>query len=172
MAMPKYRQSYIALFSQHSYSNHMYTRQQASALRQSFWTAFGKYMSPVPGAEGDKINWINYKTGIRHIYFRMEATSKQAKISIEITHPEPYTRAQVYEQFLGLQGLLHEELGENWSWQSAAFDEHEKEVAIISCEINGVNVFVQEQWPEIISFLKPRIIALDRFWSVVKPMFD
>jgi hypothetical protein len=27
-------------------------------------------------------------------------------------------------------------------------------------------------WPAIISFLKPRIIALDEFWENVKPGFE
>jgi hypothetical protein len=30
----------------------------------------------------------------------------------------------------------------------------------------------EEYWPEIISFLKPRIIGLDDFWDRVKPGFE
>ena len=150
----------------------MYTHKQASALRQSFWTAFGRYMAPVPGADGEKINWINYKTGVRHIYFRMEADSRHAIIAIEITHPEPDNRNEVFEQFRQLETLLQEELGEAWTWKPSAMDEHGREMALVSHEKQGVNIFAQDQWPDIISFLKPRIMALDRFWSVVKPMFE
>ncbi|MFA6248901.1 MAG: DUF4268 domain-containing protein, partial [Mucilaginibacter sp.] len=49
----------------------MYSKDQASQLKQAFWTAFGQYMGPVLSAEGLRTNWINYKTGVKHIYFRM-----------------------------------------------------------------------------------------------------
>lgn len=54
----------------------MYTREQISQLRQEFWTTFGQYMSPVLSAEGGKINWLNYKTGIKHLHFKMDADKK------------------------------------------------------------------------------------------------
>jgi len=40
----------------------MFKRQEASRLREEFWTTFGRYMRPVLSTEGIKINWINYKT--------------------------------------------------------------------------------------------------------------
>jgi len=35
-----------------------------------------------------------------------------------------------------------------------------------------VNIFKQEDWPKLISFFKPRIIALDEFWSDAQDSFD
>jgi hypothetical protein len=149
----------------------MYSKQEASILRQSFWTAFGKYMLPVPNAEGEKINWINYKTGIKHIFFRMDAGKSKASIAIQITGGDAAHRQLIYEQFLSLEKMLHRSLGEEWSWRENILDEHGKPVHSIGKEIRGVNVFSQESWPEIISFLKPRIIALDEFWMMVKEGF-
>jgi len=37
--------------------------------------------------------------------------------------------------------------------------------------LKEVNIFDTNAWPAIISFLKPRIIALDKFWSLVKDGF-
>ncbi|MFA6277828.1 MAG: DUF4268 domain-containing protein, partial [Pedobacter sp.] len=65
----------------------MYSKEEASKTRQQFWITFGKYMKPILSAEGLPINWINYKTGIKNIYFRMDAEQHKAIISIEITHP-------------------------------------------------------------------------------------
>lgn len=62
----------------------MYTRQEASKLKEEFWTAFGKYMSPIPSAEGLPINWVNYKTGVKDVSFFMEADNKQASIGIQL----------------------------------------------------------------------------------------
>ena len=56
----------------------MYSKAEVTQLRQAFWTALGQYMAPVPSAEGDTTNWINYKTGVKHVYFRMQADNQLA----------------------------------------------------------------------------------------------
>ncbi|RYZ23162.1 MAG: DUF4268 domain-containing protein, partial [Chitinophagaceae bacterium] len=33
-------------------------------------------------------------------------------------------------------------------------------------------IFRREDWPELISFFKPRIVALDAFWSEAKYFFE
>ena len=67
----------------------MYSRQEAAQLKQEFWSRFGQYLAPVLAADGEKINWINYKTGEKDIYFKMEADNKEAFIAIEVTHKDP-----------------------------------------------------------------------------------
>ena len=94
----------------------MYSKAEATQLRQAFWTALGQYMAPVPSAEGDTTNWINYKTGLKHVYFRMQADNRQASIGIELLHPDAGIRALFWEQFRELRPLLHETLGETWTW--------------------------------------------------------
>lgn len=149
----------------------MYTRQQASQLRQAFWTAFGRYMTPVPSAEGIKANWINYNTGVKNIYFRMQADAKQAVVNIEITHPDTSERMDYYEKFLQLKSMLHSQLGEDWLWTPHTTDDASKTISIIGTSISGVSIFKQEDWPSIISFFKPRLIALDEFWYNAKDAF-
>ncbi len=50
-------------------------------------------------------------------------------------------------------------------------DEDGKQVSRISSQLNMVNVFDMNDWPAIISFLKPRMLALDTFWNMVKDGF-
>lgn len=150
----------------------MYTREQASQIRQAFWTAFGKYISPHPSAEGVKINWTNYKTGIKHVYFRMEADSRKGSIAIELTHPDIEIQEMFFQQFLALKEVLLGYLGEEWEWALHTQDEHGSIVSRIYKEISPVNIFNQEDWPALISFFKPRIIALDDFWSGARYSFD
>ncbi|MFC6999408.1 DUF4268 domain-containing protein [Rufibacter roseus] len=150
----------------------MYTREQASQLRQAFWTTFGQYMAPIPSAEGLKINWPNYKTGLKHVYFRMKAEKKQASIAIEITHPDPELQEMFFEQFLELRSYLHDTLEEEWEWDLHTTNEHGEVISRIYKEISKVNVFNKEDWPALITFFKPRIIALDEFWSNAQYSFD
>lgn len=150
----------------------MYTKQEASRIRQSFWTAFGQYMLPVLSAEGLKINWINYKTGIKHIQFTMEVNNKSAIIAIVINHKDAGERKNYYEKFLQQQKLLENSLQEKWQWDASAQDENGKPMSRIFTELKEVNIFNQSDWPAIISFLKPRIVALDEFWSSAKYSFE
>ena len=149
----------------------MYSKQEAGLVRKNFWTRFGQYMKPLPNAEGETVNWLNYKTGIKHIYFRMDADNKRASIAIELTHPDQLQRKQYYDQFRQMKSLMTETIGEEWKWQSDIADEHGKPISRIGIEMNGVNIFNTEDWPAIISFLKPRMISLDKFWCMVKYAF-
>ena len=150
----------------------MFSKDEASKLKEQFWITFGKYMKPVPSAEGLFINWVNYKTGVKHIYFRMDAEQKYASIAIEIAHPDAGVRALLFEQFEAFRMILEDTLHESWEWQPTAINNFDKEVARIECVLPKLSVFNQQQWPEIIAFLKPRIIALDEFWVDVKPVFE
>jgi hypothetical protein len=150
----------------------MYSRQQASQLRQEFWTSFGQYMSPVLSAEGEKINWTNYKTGEKDIYFKMHADNKTASIAIELTHKDAGIQQLYFEQFEELKKILESTLEEGWTWQLHTHNGNGKLLSRIYTELDGVSIFKKEDWPLLISFFKPRIIALDEFWSSVKFGFE
>ena len=150
----------------------MYSRQEASQLKQEFWTAFGQYMSPIFSAEGEKVNWINYKTGEKNIAFRMHADNKKASIAIELNHKDKGIQQIYFEQLQQFKNLFTSIVQENWSWQLHTHDEHGKIISRISTEKSGVSIFQKSDWPQLISFFKPRIIALDEFWSQVKYAFE
>jgi hypothetical protein len=77
-----------------------------------------------------------------------------------------------FEQFEEFRKLLEAELGERWDWELHQFDDLGKIVSRIQKVKMGLNVFDHNDWPAIISFLKPRIIALDAFWANIKPAFE
>jgi len=150
----------------------MYTREQASQLRQAFWTTFGQYLAPIPSAEGLKPNWLNYKTGIKHVFFRMQADNKSASIAIALTHPDSEIQEFFFEQFLALKNVLAAAMEEEWEWALHTTDENGLIISRIYKEIKTVNIFNREDWPTLITFFKPRIIALDQFWSDAQYSFD
>jgi len=150
----------------------LYSKDEASQIKQAFWTTFGQYISPQLSAEGLKVNWVNYKTGIKYLYFKMEADKRSASIAIEITHPDAGIQELFFEQFKELKILLHSSLNEDWDWQLHAHGDNGKPVSRIFKQIDGVSIFNKNDWPALISFFKPRIIALDEFWSDAKYAFD
>ena len=102
----------------------------------------------------------------------MEAGKKSASIAIEITHHDAGIQELFFEQFKELKNILASVLNENWDWQLHTTDENGKTVSRIFKQIKGVSIFNKNDWPTLISFFKPRIIALDEFWSDAKYAFD
>ncbi|MBF9254591.1 DUF4268 domain-containing protein [Pontibacter sp. 172403-2] len=150
----------------------MYTREQASQLRQAFWTTFGQYIAPLLSAEGLKTNWLNYRTGVKYVNFRMHAGKNTASIAIELTHPDIELQQLFFEQFEELRNVLHSCLGEEWEWLLHVTNDEGRVISKIYKEIAAVNVFDRNDWPALISFFKPRIIALDAFWSDARYTFE
>lgn len=150
----------------------MYAKDQASKLKQAFWTAFGQYIAPQLSAEGLRINWINYKTGIKHLNFKLHADHKSAFVAIELSHPDTGVQELLFEQFKEFRNILKDYLNEDWVWEPNMLDENYKTVSRIYKPLNDVSIFKEEDWPELISFLKPRIIALDEFWCDMSPGFE
>jgi hypothetical protein len=149
----------------------MYSKQEASLLRGQFWTTFGQYLSSVPSAGGTKINWVNYKTGVRFIHFKMDADPDGAYIAIEIAPASAAQRKLYFDHFLSLRAQLHENVHEAWTWEEDWLNGSGRPSSRIYTSLAGVNVFRKEDWPAIISFFKPRLLGLDRFWAAYKDIF-
>lgn len=150
----------------------MYTREEASQIKHQFWTSFGKYMAPLLSAEGEKVNWINYKTGIRDVFFRLDVTRNEARIAIEILHKEPGRGTKIFDQFVLLKFFLEESTGQSWQWEPMFINEQQQVLSRISRCLGAVSIYDKSHWPSIISFLKPGIIALDAYWSGCKIVFE
>lgn len=150
----------------------MYSKHEAAQLKKDFWTVFGGYMRPVPSAEGDKISWVNYKTGEKNIFFRMHVDDKIAIVAIELTHKEAGVQELYFQQFLQLKPLLIKSAGKSWTWQLLTNNDSGQIVSRIETTLQPISVFKKEDWPQLISFFKKNMIALDDFWSKAKYSFE
>ena len=149
----------------------MYTKQEASAIRQQFWTTLGKYLLPIPSASGNKINWINYKTGIKNIRFKMDAVNKEAIVRIEIRGDEE-KRASTYIHFNALKNQFYSFFKDEYTWMQNTIDEHGKPLSCIYLIKENLNIFNKADWPALISFFKENAIAFDNFWTDYKEIFE
>jgi hypothetical protein len=150
----------------------MYSKEEVARLKQEFWTTFGQYMALETSSAGLRVNWINYKTGIKHLYFKMEANGKVARIAIEMSHPDLGIQELIFEQFQGFKKMLNGYLAEEWIWELHTIDDYGKVITRISTVVYGLSIFNKEDWPALISFLKPRLLALDNFWNDVQDSFE
>lgn len=142
----------------------MDSKQSPALIRQQFWTIYGQYMRPIPSASGEKINWVNYKTGIKFIRFIMQSNHGKVCIGIELSHPETSIRDQQFKLLQNLKTTFEVMCGAGWHWKENIESEG-KRISIISTSINGMHILNRDDWPTIISFFKAKIIALDQFWN-------
>jgi Domain of unknown function (DUF4268) len=150
----------------------MYTKEEASKVRQKFWTNFGKYMQPVPSASDEDVHWINYKTGIKGIAIKMNADNNKATVSVEILLTDIELQYQYFDIFNTNEKTFLELVGTTWTFEKEFTNEYGKSNSRIYTELNNINIFRETDWPTIISFLKTNIIALDIFWAEYKIAFE
>ena len=150
----------------------MYSKAEASFITQKFWTSFGMYLSPVPSATFEKVNWVNYKTGIKGIIFKLDAIKNTASVTVEIFLKDTMLQHQYFEIFNNFAAEF-QKIGVNkWVFQKDYFQENKGFVSLIAAELKNVNVFKEDDWPTMISFLKLYMLGLDKFWASYKPAFE
>ena len=144
----------------------MYNPQEASQIRQQFWTTLGQYLAPIPSASGLKVNWINYKTGVQAIRFKMDVLHKHAFAGVEINGTTE-TRSDLYRMFL----LFKHDFPENYLWVETTEDADGRAVSRIYKSLDGCTPLNNADWPELIAFFKEQIIAFDQFWAMHNEIF-
>ena len=78
----------------------MFSKEESAALRQEFWTSFGKSFPR---------RWLLYNTKIKGVSFKFVANRKNAMICLDIEHSDEIANEILYDQILSLKTILIEE---------------------------------------------------------------
>ena len=78
----------------------MFSKEESAALRQEFWTSFGKSFPR---------KWLLYNTKIKGISFKFVANRKNAMICLDIEHSDEIANEILYDQILSLKTILIED---------------------------------------------------------------
>lgn len=106
------------------------------------------------------------------MHFKMDAENNRATIAIVLTHKDPARQAIFFQLLQQLRPVLENTLQEKWQWKLHGTDENNTLTSAVYTSMDGVSIFRKDNWPAIISFFKPRMIALDAFWNEVKYGFE
>ncbi len=140
-------------------------------IKEEFWTKFGQFMALHPSRSGERVGWLNYKTGIRHLHTRIVVEADRAYFGIEFSDPDPRNRLKLYHQLISDIELLVACSSNSWL-SSPEYPSGYKTVCAVYQEITGVNVFIRSDWPAIISFLKPLLLCFDSFWTDQRDLYE
>ncbi len=119
---------------------------------------------------GKRIKWVNYPTNIKHIYVRLFADNKLAKVYIELQHKDEEIRALYFEQFEQVKSAFENSVG-TWEWKKNSWNELNKPSSRIEKEIQNVNIFDKSTWSIIFHFFEENLVKFDAFWNDFKDIF-
>ena len=148
----------------------MLGKEEAKELRIEFWGRLEKQMEKIRNPYGSKVNWMNYNTGIRHLYFRMEADQEGARLCIDIQFSDPGIRELYFEQFEEFKKLLDERF-KSISWYPEWEHWNCKMVSRLAIEKEDCQLYRKEDWDKMHLFLKLNFKKLDEFWTEFGDVF-
>jgi len=149
----------------------MFTKEEEKQIRFDFWSELNDQLDQVRGVNGNKVNWTNFNTHIRHLYFRMEADQQGTRLCIDLQFPDESIRSLFYEQFTEFEQKLSDHFGDLLIWTPRFDHTNGKEIARIAISLDGPNLFKREDWPAMHTFLVDNFKKLERFWSDFSEIF-
>ncbi len=149
----------------------MLSREAHRVLRTDFWTGFGRVMQPHVSQVNPRIKWMNYKTGVRGLYFRGDITNKRVQFQIDLQQKDDDIRELFWEQWLEYKAFLTNSTGIVFHWEDLIFTDDGRPICRISVKQEGVNLYDKSTWPEAFAFLKTCFLQVDEFWGDVQDVF-
>ncbi len=146
----------------------MLSKEALKEKNTEFWTQFRKSMNSQPSASGRQVNWINYPTGVKDVYMRMEVDGKGARVCFDIQPKDDGVRAIIWEQMMELKNLMQTEMGIEADFNEKSHYWNERLISRIKWEDNRLNYFNDEDIPKIIAFLKDKLVRFDKFYQEYK----
>lgn len=149
----------------------MFTKEEEKQLKLDFWGGLNEILELEKGFHANKVNWMNFNTNIKPLYFRMEADEVGARLCMDIQFPDDGIRAIFYEQFTEFEAILNERFGGNTKWQPSFQHSNGKTISRISVEHEGVSMRDKNDWPKMYEFLRENFVKLEHFWAEFGEVF-
>lgn len=148
----------------------MFTKEEKKNFNTEFWNCFGIYMKKYNKQFG-RIRWVNYRSNIKDLYFRLNITDHSAQFSIELQHKDDGIRELFYEQFLELKTVLSDNVRGDLKWKEVTFNQFNHPVSSISEELESVSIYNKEDWQKTFQFFEKRMVGLHEFWLEFHEIF-
>jgi len=148
----------------------MYSKDEKKKYTADFWNSFGFYMKKY-NVDFGRIRWVNYRTNVKDIYFRLDVTNKKATFSLELQHKNDGIRELFFEQFKELKVVLEDNIKADLIWEEVAFNSFNQPMSSISEELNNVSIYNRDDWTQIFHFFEKRMIGVHTFWVEFQEIF-
>lgn len=140
----------------------MYSKEEAKKIRLQFWEQFGKRCEIHPLLSERRKKWMLHRTKISGVALRFEADRSDAKVILELSQRNEDKRLKTFEILQNYRVIIEDGFTDGLIWEF--FHEREdsgQEVARIYNVLPNVNLFRQNQWPDIFNFFIENMARLE-----------
>lgn len=148
----------------------MWSKEEARNRKVRFYTNFGVYMKKHVENYDQKIHWVNYRTGVSSVFFKIESDNKTARVCIDIINKDEGLRDLFFEQFQEFKTLLQSEMDE-LIWLKEYYNKTGQINCRIYVETSEFSMNNEAQWGDLYRFFEKNMIALHEFWDNSKDIF-
>ncbi len=145
----------------------MLKREERREMNERFWKMFKRSMRKVHSVSDKKVSWIKYPTEIKHIYLRLKC-DKYISLSFDIQYKDDEIRELVWEQLCELKVVLEDKMNHPTQWNEKVFTKEGLCISSICWENHSLSFYNEDQWEEIISFFRSRLLEFDEFYQEYK----
>jgi hypothetical protein len=134
-------------------------------IRIEFWkrllTDFQNKHHLFSNISPSKDNWISAGSGISGVAFNFVISQSYARVELLLQRPMKEENKYIFDKLLTQKDEIEQQFGSLLVWERL----DEKKACRIKCQLDGCNVFNEEQWDNIIEFL---VNTMPKFHDAIK----
>lgn len=146
----------------------MLPKEERKQRNELFWATFKEVMRGKVSSSGRRVNWATYPTEVKDTYLRLICDGKTTAVCYDIQFRDAGIKAIFWEQLGELKKVLEDSMTIPTKWDEQFETKEGLLIGRISWELEGVNFFKDEDWPQIHSFFSERLIEFDAFYQEFK----
>ena len=128
-------------------------------IRQAFWQKYiakaNERLDLYKNVSASKDNWISGATGITATGFNSVITKNHARVELYMSRAVTEENKLIFDELFQMKDSIEKQFGPGLVWERL----NDKKASRIRCQLEGVNYFDEDDWPEMIDFM---VDALDR----------
>ena len=133
----------------------MYSKVEVKALRQLFWTSFGKSFPR---------KWTLYNTKIKGLEFKFHFDKKSAMVCLDIDDTIE-RRLELWEKIQSLQAVLLENYLPNALFEEIYYIDQDKDISRVFVLLEGVSINNKNTWQQTMEFLSLSMHQFESFFE-------
>ncbi len=141
----------------------MFSKEEASNLREEFWTSFGKSFPR---------KWILYRTKIKGLAFKFDAGRRDLNVAIEINSNNSTKNELLFEQFQALKSILTDCIPNIVFDDNYVLNSGKSVHWIYTPYPDKFSIYNKNTWGAAFLFMKDNMSALEEFFEDYKDFIE
>ncbi len=139
----------------------MFSKEESRALRQEFWTSFGKSFPR---------KWLLYDTKIKGVSFKFHFDTKSALIALDL-EDNLENRINCWEKLEALRSILHNDYLSDAIYSEAYYLENGKEISRIYLPLEQkASIHNKNTWRDVMEFFNKNMALFEAFFEEYRDM--